>query len=328
MNKDIPIFVQDFLNYNKTIKGLSENTINEYYYDIRLYLKYMVFRLNVLDHNIENIDEIENIDIKKMRAKDLKGISIIDVHSYISYRDNARDNSSTTRARKVSSLRTFYKYLTTISKELDENPTLELETPKRKRRNPIYLTLDESKILLQTIAKEKNMFTRTRDFAIVLMFLTTGIRLSELAGLNISNIKEKEFNVIGKGNKERLVYMTDACKYAIDEYLSIRPDVEDEKALFLSNRKNRISNRAIQHMIDKYLVKAGFDVTRYSTHKLRHTAATLMYREGVDIRTLQKVLGHTSVATTQIYTHVVDDNLRKAIDVNPLNDIKMDKNDD
>lgn len=326
MNKDIPIFVQDFLNYNKTIKGLSENTVNEYYYDVRLYLKYMTFRLNLVDHEIESVDEIETIDIRKIRAKDLKGISIIDVHSYISYRDNNRDNSSTTRARKVSSLRTFYKYLTTISKELDENPTLELETPKSKKRNPIYLTLDESKKLLQTISEEKNMFIRTRDFAIVLMFLTTGIRLSELAGLNISNIKEKEFNVIGKGNKERLVYMTEACKYAIDEYLGIRPDVENEKALFLSNRKNRISNRAIQHMIDKYLIKSGFDVTRYSTHKLRHTAATLMYREGVDIRTLQKVLGHTSVATTQIYTHVVDENLRKAIDVNPLNNIKMDKN--
>lgn len=322
MHKDIPLFVQDFLNYNKTIKGLSENTVNEYYYDIRLYLKYMVHRLNLIEHDT---DEIEEIDIKKLKAKDLKGITIIDVHSYISYRDNERDNSSTTRARKVSSLRTLYKYLTNISKELDENPALELETPKSKKRNPIYLTLDESKKLLETIANEKNMFIRTRDFAIVLVFLTTGIRLSELSSLNVSSIKEKEFTVIGKGNKERLVYMTEACKYAIDEYLGIRPDVEDEKALFLSNRKNRISNRAIQHMIDKYLLKAGFDVSRYSTHKLRHTAATLMYREGVDIRTLQKVLGHTSVATTQIYTHVVDDNLRKAIDVNPLNNIKMQK---
>ena len=322
MYKDIPLFAQDFLNYLKTIKGLSKNTVNEYYYDIRLYLKFMVYRLNLLEFDTDNIDEI---DIRKLRANQLKDINIIDIHSYISYRDNDRDNTATTRARKVSSLRTFYKYLTTVSKELDENPTLELETPKTKKRNPIYLTLDESKKLLETIGKEKNLFMKTRDFAIVLVFLTTGIRLSELSSMNVDSIKGMQFTVIGKGNKERLVYMTEACKYAIDSYIDIRPDIEDENALFLSNRNQRMSNRAIQHMIDKYLKKAGFDVSRYSTHKLRHTAATLMYREGVDIRTLQKVLGHTSVATTQIYTHVADDNVKKAIDVNPLHDIKMEE---
>lgn len=323
MYKDIPIFLNDFLNYIKTIKGLSQNTVNEYYYDIRLYLKYISYRLNLVDYKDENI---EDIDIKKLKSSDLKDVTIIDIHSYISYRDNKRDNSPTTRARKVSSLRTFYKYLTTISKELKENPTLELETPKTKKRNPIYLTLDEAKKLLETVANEKRLFMRTRDFAIILIFLTTGIRLSELSSLNVNSIKDMQFTVVGKGNKERVVYMTEACKYAINTYLDIRPDIENEKALFLSNRNKRMSNRAIQHMIDKYLNKAGFDINRYSTHKLRHTAATLMYREGVDIRTLQKVLGHTSVATTQIYTHVADDNVKKAIDINPLHDIKMKNN--
>ncbi|EHR34457.1 tyrosine recombinase XerC [Helcococcus kunzii] len=322
MDKDTPVFLTDFINYIKTIKGLSQNTVNEYYYDIRLYLKYMTYRLNLLD--FEDGTKIEDINIRKLREQDLKGIDIIDLHSYISYRDTDRDNSTTTRARKISSLRTFYKYLNNISKKLDENPTLELETPKTKKRNPIYLTLDESKKLLNTISKEKNIFLRYRDFSIVLIFLTTGLRLSELSSMNLDSINDMEFSVIGKGDKERHVYMTEACKYAVDAYLDVRPDVEDEKALFLSNRKQRMSNRAIQHMIDKYLALAGFDTTRYSTHKLRHTAATLMYREGVDIRTLQKVLGHTSVATTQIYTHVVDDSVKKAIDVNPLNDIKMD----
>lgn len=323
MYKDLPLFARDFLNYIKTIKGLSENTVNEYYYDIRLFLKFMSHRLELVEY--DEALPLEEIDIRKLKSRDLRDINIIDIHSYISYRDSSRSNSATTRARKVSSLRTFYKYLTTVSKELEENPTLELETPKTKKRNPVYLTLDESKLLLSTISKEENMFIRTRDFAIVLCFLTTGVRLSELASMNVKSIRGMEFSVVGKGNKERLVYMTPACKYAIDEYLGIRPDIENEQALFLSNRKTRMSNRAIQHMIDKYLLKAGFDVSRYSTHKLRHTAATLMYREGVDIRTLQKVLGHTSVATTQIYTHVVDENVRKAIDVNPLNDVKMDK---
>lgn len=322
MYKDIPIFLQDFLNYIKTIKGLSENTVHEYYYDMRLYLKYMTFRLNLLDYDTENV---EDIDIRKLKPKDLEGINIIDLHSYISYRDNDRENSTTTRSRNVSSLRTFYKYMTTVAKTLDENPTLELELPKMKKRNPVYLTLEESKKLLETISKEKKIFPRYRDFAIVLLFLTTGIRLSELASMDITSIRGMQFTVIGKGNKERNVYMTEATKYAIDQYLNVRPDVENEKALFLSNRKQRMSNRAIQHMIDKHLLKAGFDVSKYSTHKLRHTAATLMYREGVDIRTLQTVLGHASVATTQIYTHVVDDNVKNAIDTNPLHSIKMEE---
>lgn len=319
--KDIPIFLQDFLNYIKTIKGLSANTVNEYYYDLRLFLKFMSHRLNLVDFENDNIEEI---DVKKLKVKDLEEITLIDIHSYISYRDNSRDNSSTTRARKVSSLRTLYKYLTTVDKSLKYNPTLELELPKQKKRNPVYLTFEESKKLLSVISKEKNQFLRYRDFAIVLLFLTTGLRLSELASINIDSIKNLEFTVIGKGNKERLVYMTEAANYAIKEYMMIRPEVENEKALFLSNRKTRMSNRAIQHMIEKHLLKAGFDTTKYSTHKLRHTAATLMYREGVDIRTLQKVLGHTSVATTQIYTHVVDDTVKSAININPLNDIRID----
>lgn len=321
MYKDIPFFLQDFLNYIKTIKGLSQNTVNEYYYDLRLFLKYMVFRLNLLDYDTEVVEEI---DIRKLKAKDLKDINIIDLHSYISYRDNDRDNSTTTRSRNVSSLRTFYKYMTTVAKTLDENPTLELELPKMKKRNPVYLTLDESKKLLEVVSKEKNMLQKHRDFAIVLLFLTTGIRLSELSSMDVSSLKGFEFTVVGKGNKERVVYMTEAAKYAIDQYLSIRPEIDKEPALFLSNRKQRMSNRAIQHMIEKYITKAGFDSRKYSTHKLRHTAATLMYREGVDIRTLQQLLGHASVATTQIYTHVVDDNLKKAIASNPLKEVKID----
>ena len=282
----------------------------------------MTYRLNLLDFEEE---EIEDIDIRKLKVEDLKGISIIDLHSYISYRDNDRDNSTTTRSRKVSSLRTFYKYLNTVAKSLDENPTLELELPKMKKRNPVYMTFDESKRLLEVIAQEKNAFLRYRDFAIVLLFLTTGIRLSELTSMDTTSLKDLEFTVIGKGNKERIVYMTEAARYAIDQYLMVRPDLEEEKALFLSNRYSRMSNRAVQHMLDKYLAKAGFDTRKYSVHKLRHTAATLMYREGVDIRTLQKVLGHTSVATTQIYTHVADDSIKGAISHNPLNSIKMDE---
>ncbi|MDO4778626.1 MAG: tyrosine recombinase XerC [Tissierellia bacterium] len=318
MNKDVPIYVIDFMNYLKTIKGLSSSTVNEYYYDCRLFLKYIKIRKNPYKYDLENIDDI---DINDFSLDDLEKINLIDIHSYISYRDNNRDNNSTTRARKISSLRTFYKYMVTVTGQIKNNPTLDLETPKIKKRNPVYLTLDESTKLLETIAEEKNIFTRKRDFSIVLTFLTTGIRLSELSSMNINTIKDLQFSVIGKGNKERIVYMTEACKMALDDYINVRPEITGEEALYLSNRNNRMSNRAIQHMLDKYLLKCGLDIKIYSPHKLRHTAATLMYKEGVDIRTLQKILGHTSVATTQIYTHVEDDDMRKAINFNPLSKI-------
>lgn len=322
MYNDIPIFLRDFLGYLKTIKSLSDKTITEYYYDLKLYLKYIVFRKNFGQYK-----DTEEIDIKDFDLNTLKSVNLIDIHSYIAFRDSNRSNSSTTRARKISSLRSFYKYMVNVAKILDFNPTLELESPKLKKRNPVYLTLEESKKLLKTITLGKNEILKKRDFAIILTFLTTGVRLSELSSMNIDGIKDLKFTVIGKGNKERVVYMTEACKFAIDQYISVRPKVEEkeERALFLSTRKTRMSNRAIQHMIDKYLNMAGFDVRVYSTHKLRHTAATLMYKEGVDIRTLQKILGHTSVATTQIYTHVEDDDMKHAIDHNPLSDIDQDK---
>ncbi len=321
MYKDIPLFLQDFLKYLKTIKGLSDNTVKEYYYDLRLYLKYISYRLNPFDYSE---DDIEEIDIRKMNVKTLDKIGLIDIHSYISYRDNDLLNSSTTRARKISSLKTFYKYLNGTVKLIDTDPTINLESPKIKKRNPVYLTLDESTRLLETIGENKNEFFRKRDFAIVLTFLTTGLRLSELSSMDLDSIKNGQFNVIGKGNKERVVYMTEACEYAIRDYIKIRPKVDKEDALFLSSRHQRMSNRAIQHMIDKYIVQAGFDPKLYSTHKLRHTAATLMYKEGVDIRTLQKILGHNSVATTQIYTHVDDQEMKKAISANPLSKINID----
>ncbi len=317
MYKDIPLFLNDFLDYLKTIKSLAPSTIHEYYLDLRLFLKFIEYRKSPI-----NYDGVDDIDVSNFDIEMLKKVNLIDLHSYIAFRDDSRDNSSTTRARKISSLRTFYKYMTNIAKLLDTNPTLELESPKLKKRNPVYLSLEESKKLLTTIMEGSNEVLKRRDFAIVLIFLTTGVRLSELASMNVNSIRDMQFSVVGKGNKERTVYMTEACQYAINEYLAVRPKVKDEQALFLSTRKTRMSNRAIQHMIDKYLNQAGFDVTKYSTHKLRHTAATLMYKEGVDIRTLQKILGHTSVATTQIYTHVEDEDMREAIKHNPLSDIK------
>ena len=206
-----------------------------------------------------------------------------------------------------------------ITNDLKINVADQLERPKIKKRNPVYLTLSECYTLLETAKNtQKNEFLQKRDLAIIVTFLTTGVRLSELVSIDVDSIKDDSLSVVGKGNKERVVYITETCKSFIENYLLVRPKIKNQNALFLSTRDNRISNRAVQHMIEKYLLASGFDTSIYSVHKLRHTAATLMYKEGVDIRTLQKVLGHSSVATTQIYTHIEDEDVRHAVDKNPI----------
>lgn len=314
--KEIPLILEDFLNYMETIKGSSPNTVKEYYFDLRTFLRFMKKRFKlVADVEFEEI-AIEDIDLDF-----IKRIGIQDLHAYISYVDKSRDNGNRTKSRKVSSIRSFFNYLTLRVNLLDYNPAEGLESPKSESRHPSYLTLNEAENLLNVVQENKIDEYRIRDYAIIMLFLNCGLRLSELASIDLDSIKNKDtLSIIGKGNKERTVFLNEACIEAINNYLAIRPvETNDKKAMFISKRKNRMSNRAIQHMIDRYLEKAGLDTSIYSTHKLRHTAATLMYKYGnVDIRALQEILGHSSVATTQIYTHIDDDRLRSAIKSNPL----------
>ncbi len=314
----LPIILSDYLNYMETIKGASTLTIKEYTYDLSIFLKFMKSRFNGLKNiNLENFDDIEILDVDKTF---LERVSIIDLYSYLSYLDKSRDNSSRTRARKVSALKSFYEYLYVKTDQITVNPTEKLELPKQNIRNPVYLTLDESRKLLNQIRLQENEFIMHRDYCMITIFLNCGIRLSELIGISIDSIKNDILTVIGKGNKERTVYLNKSCLISINQYLSVRPKIENENALFLSERNKRISTRAVQYRIEKYIREIGLDPRLYSVHKLRHTAATLLYKYGdVDIRTLQQILGHESVATTQIYTHLDDDRLKNAVDKNPLN---------
>lgn len=314
MYDDIPLILDDYLNYIKTVKGLSKNTVSEYYYDLKNFLKFMRFRKDIKYRKVPK-EEIQIVDID---SKFMEQITLNDLHAYLAYSDAELNDSATTRARKTASLRSFFKFLTVVEEYFEKNPAQKLSTPKVKKRNPVYLTLAEAVSLIETAARQNNPFFRYRDVAILITFLTTGVRLSELCGMNVGSIREQTFTVVGKGNKERTVYMTESCEEAMRQYMNVRPIVTGENALFLSSRKKRMSPRAVQHRIENFLSMAGFDTRIYSTHKLRHTAATLMYKEGVDIRTLQKILGHTSVATTQIYTHVDDDLARSAVKRNPL----------
>lgn len=326
--KEIPIIMDDYLNYMETIKGTSPNTVKEYYFDLRTFFRFMKQRYKLVDKDIE----FKEIDISDVDLDFIKKITIQDLHAYISYVDKKRENGNFAKSRKVASIRSFFEYLYLRVNLIDKNPAEALEFPKTDDRHPVYLTLDEAELLLNTVLENKNDEYRKRDYAIILLFLNCGLRLSELAGIDIDKIRDNDIlTVIGKGNKERTIFLNESCIEAIRDYLSVRPTIiiRDNKALFISKRKQRMSNRAIQHMIERYLKKAGLDTNVYSTHKLRHTAATLMYKYGnVDIRALQEILGHESVSTTQIYTHIDDDRLRNAVKSNPLANRKINKTED
>lgn len=317
-----PGFLNSFLDYSITILNKSPNSVKEYNYDINMFLKYIMIRFNLTDETDYN-----NIDISNFSVATLKKITLDDIHAFISHLAIDNRSKPATRARKVSTIRIFFKYLTDKEPILEHNPAQNLETPKLDKRMPKYLSLDDSKKLLNIAASENNR-NKERDFAIITLFLNCGMRLSELVGINIKDIDFEEYKmtVIGKGNKERTIYLNKACINSINDYLAVRPkegvkidNKHSEKALFLSEQKKRISNRTVQHIVNKELMQAGLDPTKYSVHKLRHTAATLMYQYGnVDIRALQELLGHESISTTEIYTHVSNEQVRNAVENNPL----------
>lgn len=317
--EDNPEFVNSFLDYTITILNKSPNTVKEYNYDIANFLKYIKKSYKLTDEK-----DIKLIKINDMDITTLKRITLEDIHRYISYMAMELKSSPATRARKISSIRVFFKYLTSKAKILDFNPAQDLETPKLGKRMPKYLSLEESKKLLD-VAQDESDRNNVRDYTIITLFLNCGMRLSELVGINITDIdfSESKMTVIGKGNKERTIYLNKACMKALTDYLSIRPHDrvrnDSRDALFLSERKERISNRSVQDIVKKELRKAGLDTSKYSVHKLRHTAATLMYQYGdVDIRALQELLGHESISTTEIYTHVSNERVRDAVENNPL----------
>ena len=314
-----PDYLNDFLDYMITIQNKSKNTVKEYNYDLATFLKFIKMHFKLTDEK-----NIKNIKYKDVTIETLNRVKLEDLHAFLAYLTKNYNSKATTRSRKVSSLRVFFKYLTQ-KKLITINPAQDLETPKIGKRLPKYLTLEDSKKLLYVASEEDTRNTK-RNFAITTLFLNCGMRLSELVGINIKNIAfdECQMTVIGKGNKERTIYLNKACINAIEDYLKVRPKTnfansDAEKALFLSERRQRISRRMVQQIIYDELRKAGLDSDKYSVHKLRHTAATLMYQYGqVDIRALQELLGHESISTTEIYTHVSNQQVRDAVEKNPL----------
>ncbi|NSB25576.1 site-specific recombinase XerD [Clostridium saccharoperbutylacetonicum] len=265
--------------------------------------------------------EFDDIDITSINDEFIKSIRLRDLYAFMSFTEKYRQNSAYARARKVATLKSYFKFLQGKAKIITENPTLELESPKVNKRHPIYLTLNQSLHLLESLDKKNKNYQR--DYCILTLFLNCGMRLSELCSIQLTKFKGDTLSIIGKGDKERTVYLNDACLKALDNYLKVRDDSkalpEDKKYLFLSSRNTPINQRTVEIMIKKHITNAGLTDDKYTPHKLRHTAATLMYKYGnVDIRSLQSILGHENISTTQIYTHVDDDSLRDAVKSNPL----------
>ncbi len=313
---EMPDVLRDFLNYLQTIKGKSVNTVQVYFYDLRVFFRFLKLHRSLADKNME----FDDIPITDVDIALLKTVILSDLYSYMSFVSSNRDNTSHARARKVASLKTFFNYLTTKAKLLDFNPANEMESPKILKRLPRYLNVEESKKLLTSVSVSEGP-NSVRDLAILTIFLNCGIRLSELVGINLNNIRNNTLTVIGKGDKERSIPLNKACVQILEAYIKIRPvnGLKDKTALFISGHKRRISKESVQKIVKKYISEAGLDPQRYSTHKLRHTAATLMYKYGnVDIRALQELLGHQSIATTEIYTHLDQQQLRDAVSKNPL----------
>ena len=317
---EAPALIRDFLVYHETIQGHSRRTVDEYYLDLRNFFRFIKHDRKLVSSDLP-FDQIsiDDIDIRLVES-----ITLADIYAYMNYLSRDRGLSNTSRARKVATIRSFYKYLTNKAKLLSVNPVQDLDPPRKKKSLPKYLDLEESVNLLESVDGKNSC----RDYCILTLFLNCGLRISELVALNKTDVRENQLRVLGKGNKERVLYLNDACRQALDDWLVERDarTLVDQNALFvtLQNRR-RITKAAVHKLVKKHLAAAGLDSTQYSSHKLRHTAATLMLQNGVDVRTLQEVLGHDHLNTTQIYTHVDNDDLRTAARANPLAKVKKSK---
>ena len=330
IDKDtLPAVLREFAGYKLGIENCSARTVEQYLLDLRTFFRYM---LAVRNGKKLYGDEFEKIDITIVDLDFVKSIKAEDIYEFLFYTGSERLNGWSAKARKLSSIKVFYKYLVTKRKVLDVNPAIDIDAPKAEKTLPKFLSVDESLALLNAISSDTESNVK-RDFAITTLFLNCGMRLSELCGIDLRDIDDslRSLRVFGKGAKERIVYLNSACKDALSEYLKVRnlnldSSTSAEPALFLSSRGQRISDKTVQWMIGKYLKIAGLESKGYSVHKLRHTAATLMYQSGnVDVRVLKDILGHEQLNTTQIYTHISDEQMENAMAQNPLADVKPKK---
>jgi len=321
-----PIILREFASYKRVIQGRSAKTVDEYMLDLRTFFRYLK-----LERGEGCIEKFSEIEISDVGLDFIRQINASDIYEFLMFTDAERANAASAVARKLSAIKGLFKYLTVTMHMLEDNPAINIETPRVKKTLPKHLSKDEAVDLLLTVKNNNENRNALRDYTILTLFLNCGMRLSELVGIDLDRISSdlSYLTVIGKGNKERTIYLNDSCRDVLSEYLNFRkgPRFEkvDDKALFLSVRQQRISRNTVQWLVKKHLDETGLQAKNYSTHKLRHTAATLMYQTGkVDVRVLKEILGHEQLNTTQIYTHVANEDIKKAMQENPLNVKKKD----
>ena len=317
-----PEVLKEFIFYSETIKGLAARSVRGNYIDLQLFFKFIIQKRN---NSIDN-DTINEVDISNIDIDFISKITQSDILEFLYFLKSARKNEKSSRARKLSSIKSFFKYYTIKSMKLSYNPAENIEAPNFDKKLPKYLTLEQSLELLNNIQTP----FRERDYCIILLFLSCGMRLSELVGININDIHDDTIKIWGKGAKERQVYLNDSCIIALNEYLEIRNSIVSpvsEPALFISKRtKKRISDRRVEQIVEDCLKAAGLSDMGFTTHKLRHTAATQLYRYGgADVLSLKEILGHEHVNTTEIYTHLNDESVKKIAKSSPLANIKTSK---
>ena len=319
---EMPPLVRDFASYKSAIQNCSVKTVSEYLLDLRTFFRFLIADRKGISPESE---EFTKIDISGLDLEFIKSITTEDVYGFLMYSGTVRKNLWSAKARKLSAIKAFFKFLTVKRKLLEVNPAIDIESPKPKKSLPKVLTMEEAKMLLDAVKNDKDSKSVSRDYAIITLFLNCGMRVSELVGIDIPDIDHelRSLRVVGKGNKERIIYLNDACRMALGDYITERSQADNSKittkALFLSSRDQRISVKTVQWLVYKYLDLAGLGSKHYSVHKLRHTAATLMYQSGnVDVRVLKDILGHEQLNTTQIYTHVSNESMEKAMEQNPL----------
>ena len=317
---EAPQIIKEYLLYMSVVKEKSKGTVNEYYLDIRSFFRFLKKFRGMCDKDTK----LSDISISDIDLEFIKSVSLQDAHEFLRYMKDERHNSAATRCRKVSSISSYFDYLSNKKMYLPYNPLQELESPKIGKRLPKYLELEQCYALLNAVDGPY----KERDYCILVLFLNCGMRLSELCSINYNSIYKNKLTIIGKGNKERTVYLNQACLDAINEYMKVRPNngVKDKYALFISRQNKRLNPKSVQAMVYKYIEKIGLNGQGFSVHKLRHTAATLMYQYGgVDIRILKDILGHENLGTTEIYTHLSDSQVEAAANANPLSNVKQKK---
>ena len=320
--KSLPPLVREFATYKTVMQNASDKTVSEYLLDLRTFFRFLVARDQKIDVTSE---DFQNIDISDVDLDYIKNITTEDIYEFLMYADSIRGNMAAAKSRKLSSIKGFFKYLQVKRMMIDDNPAVNIETPKKKQSLPKFLSTEESLMLLEAVKNDRESKSQIRDYAIITLFLNCGMRVSELVGIDLNDVDRelRSLTVTGKGNKQRIVYLNSACREALAEWYTERLGEKysrvESRALFLSNRDQRISVKTVQWLVYKYLELAGLESKHYSVHKLRHTAATLMYQSGeVDVRVLKDILGHEQLNTTQIYTHVSNRSMQEAMENNPL----------